>query len=307
MKQKNLHIILATTLFAALLWISVQLSNQYQTTVTTPFVLRNLPTGFALKAQVPRTIALRLRGEGWQMAAMFLRSDLRCVLDLALLAPQQGVITLNDVAERMTIPPGIQILDMKPDSVFVSYDTLGFRKVPVVLDYTASFRERHGQVGPVAVSPESVVIEGATSVLATIDTWKTSRVVLDNLKAPVELTVPLLESDRYLVTPNPSEVTVKLDVQWFAEKTISGLAVEVLSVPMYREVILIPPRLDLVVRGGVEQLAQLTGLDFRASIDYTTLLSDTTGMANPEITIPEGLHIVSRRPERLQYIIRKRL
>lgn len=307
MKRKNLHIILATTLSAMVLWVSVQLGNQYQASITAPFVLKNLPTGYAMKAAVPRRVVMRLRGEGWQLAPLLLRADLRCVVDVATLPPNQGAITLNDIAERMNIPPGVQILDMKPDSIVVSFDTLGFRKVPVLLDYSATFRERYGRVGPVVVSPESVIIEGAASVLSTIDSWKTTRVVLENLKASVDMTVPLLYSDRYLIAVSPSEVHVKMDVQWFAEKTLSGLSVEILTVPLHREVILIPPRIDFVVRGGVEQLAQLTAADFRATVDYTTLLSDTTGNIEPDVLVPPGVHLVSKRPERFQYVIRKRL
>ena len=107
-----------------------------------------------------------------------------------------------------------------------------------------------------------------------------------------------------LLSLSPEEVTVR--VEPFAEKRLQGLLVEALSVPPNREVILIPPKIEVVVRGGIEQLAALTVGDFRATADYYSILSDTTGMVETEITSPSGVQIVNRKPERLQYIIRKR-
>jgi hypothetical protein len=37
------------------------------------------------------------------------------------------------------------------------------------------------------------------------------------------------------------------------------------------------------------------------------ILADTTGIIDPEITAPAGIQVVSRRPEHLQYVVRRRL
>lgn len=307
MKQKRIHIVLATTLFAALLWVSINLGNTFQTLVVVPLTITGLPPEMAMQAPVPRSLLLKLRGEGWRLAQLSLGADVQCTIDLTSLPPGQSTITMTDVVERLALPGGVQSLDMNPDSIIVAFDSLAERRVPVVLDYSATFRDRYGQVGPAVATPDSVTLSGAASVLAAINAWRTAPAVFKDLKAPVEVTMPLAESDRYQIAVMPREIRLRIDVQWFAEKVLSGIAVEVHSVPPHREVILVPPRLELVVRGGVDVLSQMHPADVRASLDYGIILSDTTGALIPDITAPPGVQIVSCRPERLQYIVRKRL
>lgn len=308
MGHKRIHIIIATTLFAIMLWVSVKLGVPYQTTVSAPLVIKNVPPGSAMKAPLPRTVQLRLRGEGWQLAGLLFGSTLQATVDLASLSPDQGVITIHDIAERMGISGGgVQAVDMKPDSIIVAFDSIAFKKVPVVLQYRSTFRDRHGQVGPIVVTPDSVELVGARSVIASIEDWHTQFAEFTDLKGPVDITVPLQVSERYAIGLSPAEVNVQIDVQWFAEKIIPGLTIDILSVPPHREVILVPPKIDLVVRGGVNQLSGLALEDFRVQVDYSTVISDTTGGLFPDVRIPEGIHLVSRRPERVQYIVRKKL
>jgi hypothetical protein len=98
-----------------------------------------------------------------------------------------------------------------------------------------------------------------------------------------------------------------VNVQPFAEKTITGIPVEVDSVPSPREVILIPPRIELVVRGGIKQLSSIGAADFRVAVPYQSIEADTTGAVPYGITGPSEIQIVRRKPDRLQHIVRKRL
>jgi hypothetical protein len=307
MNQKRIHIILATTLFASLLWVSVNLGNTYQTQVAVPLRIIGLPPAMAMQAPVPRTLRLKLRGDGWQLAAMMLGAAMECTVDLTSLPQGQTAITLPDVAERLGIPGVIQALDMYPDSIMVAFDSLAERRVPVELNYAVTFRDRYGQVGAAVAIPESVTLRGARSVLAMIGSWPTLPSLFEDLKDPIDIPVRLAESDRYQIDVEPREVRMRMDVQWFAEKVFTGVPVEVTSVPPHREVILVPPRIELVVRGGVGILSGVDIPDIQASLDYGQILSDTTGMLAPVIEAPAGLQIIGTRPERLQYIVRKRL
>lgn len=307
MRNKRIHIILATTLFAILLWGSINMSYQYQVTAAAPLVIENIPAGRAIKTPVPHDLQMRFRGTGWRLAPLVWGSELTYALDLKTIPATQNALTLNDIAENLNLPAGIQPLDMKPDSIYILLDSQTQKRVPVILDHTVTFREGYGQVGNTIVTPESVTIGGAKSLLQRIDLWATTRISFENLKAPVDTDVPLAESASYMLSFSPSSVHVRINVQPFAEKTIPGLTIRVHSVPPNREVILIPPKIDIVVRGNIEQLSELTGSNFEATVDYDAILADTSGYVDARIDLPPGLQVVNRRPERHQYIVRKRL
>ena len=305
MKSKRIHIIPATTLFGILVWASVNLSYQYQTTITAPVVVEGLPRGKAIRTPLPKSVQLRFSGEGWKLAALLLGPEQKCVLDVNTLTSYQKAITLTDVSERLAIPSGVQPLGMKPESLYVALDGYAQKQVPVVFDAYVSYREGYGQVGTTAILPESVSIAGAQTVLKTIGSWPTTRRTLENVRSRIDITIPLTDTIPYWVTVTPGVVGVTIDVQPFAEKLVASIPVDARAVPPDCEVILIPPKIDLVVRGGIDQLSNLKLNDFNASVDYTTLLADSSGFTDPQISAPPGIQIVSRRPDRLRYVVRK--
>jgi len=307
MSGKRLQIISATTLFAMVLWGSVNLSSEYQATVTVPISVTNVPQGLALRTPLPVGLQLTLRGEGWQMASYFWTLDLRYVLDLSLSSSVQKVLTMRDVVRGLGARSGIDAIDMKPESLFIAFEPYVAKKVPVVLDASVSYAEGYGLSGVPVMNPESIIVGGAASVVNPVDHWPTRRVSFQDLKAPVDTEVALDDSTPFVLSFQPSAVRISLNVQPLAEKTLSGITVNSRSVPEDREIILIPPKIEIVVRGGIDQLTGISAADCKASIDFSDIPGDTSRTLVPEIELPEGLILISKRPERLHYVIRRRL
>jgi hypothetical protein len=123
----------------------------------------------------------------------------------------------------------------------------------------------------------------------------------------VEKETALASSGEYALTLPSHAIRVSVAVQPFAEKTISGLVAVVPDLPHDREVILIPPKMDIIARAGIRRLAALSPEDFRVTVEYARILADSTGTIEPFVTGPADIQVVSRQPGRLQYIVRKKL
>jgi hypothetical protein len=303
------------------------MGNQYQITLTAPLVIEDLPRGWAIRTPIPRTIQLRYYGDGWRLALLQLGAQPRLEIPFTSLRQRGGVsqhrdvtssgmqlpeangriVTQQDITELVPARTGVQLVDVKPDSIYMEFDRYDQRSLPVVLDVAASFREGYGQVGGATVTPESVIVGGAASNIWILDSWKTARTAFDDLRAPVDADLPLVASTTPPLTLSPPIVHVSINVQPFAEKVLNGITVEGLGVPSNREIIFIPPKIELVARGGIKQLASLVPADFQVRVEYLSIVADTTGVVDPIVTGPAGIQIVSKRPERLQYIVRKRL
>ena len=307
MKNRRPLIIITTALIGVFLWLSVNLREQYQLVIAAPFSVDEVPEGMAIRTPVPRSVQLRFRGDGWRLAGLLLGPDLSVTIPLSSLPHGSRTITVNEIIERISISPGVQLVDVKPDTVAVWLDHLRTKRVPVVPEFTVSFKEGYGQVGAVLLSPDSITVSGAETVLERIASWKTAPTSFEELKAPVETMVPLALSVGPIVRSSPSTVRVRINVEPFAEKVFSGLPVEIRRLPPNRDVIFIPPKIEIVARGGIRQLASLLPVDFELSVPYERILADTTGSVEPEIVPPSGIQVVTRRPEKLQYIVRKRL
>jgi hypothetical protein len=327
MNKRRILILFAASLFGALAWLSVSMGERYQMTLTAPLTVEDIPPGYAIRTPVPRTVQLHYRGDGWRLALLHLGADANLTMTFNALRPAgeslgridsfssvsrnfpppNRVITRLDISERAPTRAGVELTDVIPDSIFLGLDRYDQRTVPLQLDITTSFREGYGQVGHPTVTPESVTVGGAASVIRTVASWPTAHSEFKDLRAPIDADVPLAQSPLLLLGFSTTKAHVSLNVEPFAEKVLSGISVEGRGVPPNREVIFIPPKLDIVARGGIKQLASLAPADFQVHVDYTSIVADTTGFIDPTTSGPGGIQIVTKRPERLQYIVRKRL
>jgi hypothetical protein len=307
MQRRSIYIVIFSTLFGVLAWVSVTMREDYETTVAMPFVLQDIPSGMAVQSPLPRTIQFRFRGEGWRLAGVLLGHAPSIVFSATALPAGHRPLTFNDFADHIPLSPGVRLLDVTPDSLRIELGPAVRKRVPIVLDCLAGFREGYGQVGPTSVAPDSVTLTGAESVLRGIESWKTEKRVFENVRGSLDAEVPLVSAGPYEITFSVTAVRIAISVEPFAEKIITGVPVQVTAVPPSREVILIPPRIEIVVRAGIRQLSALSAGDFRAVMNYATIAADSTGAVDTDVTGPAGVQVVTRRPERLQYIVRKRL
>lgn len=307
MQRRSIYIVIFSTLFGVLAWVSVTMREDYETTVLSPFVLQEIPAGMAVQTPLPRTIQLRFRGEGWRLAGVLLAHAPRLVFSANTLPAGHKPLTFNDFADRISLAPGVRLLGVKPDSLRIDLGPAMRKRVPIVLDCLASFREGYGQVGPTSVAPDSVTLTGAESILRALETWKTEKRVFENIRGSLDAEVPLASAGPYEIAFSVPAVRIAISVEPFAEKIITGLPVQVTAVPASREVILIPPRIEIVVRAGIRQLSALSAGDFRVVTDYASIAADSTGTVDTDVSCPAGVQLVTRRPEHLQYIVRKRL
>lgn len=304
-KLNRTPVVIASIVFAVVLWLTVNLGFDYTTTKDIPIVIQNLADDVAFRQPPPEHVRARVRGEGWTLLGMKIGGDTRYVVDLQNERSSVILRTSVDLSDRVRIPGGIDIIELSPSQLLLDLEEKTEKTVPIEPVLDVSFRQGFNRVGSVSVSPDSVTIRGAESVVQEIGQWRTKPLALRDLREPVRQVVYLSDSLSRILSFNIASSEIKFDVQPTAEKTISGLRVQVEGVPANREVLIIPPRIDLVIRGGINQLAAVDEENFSARIQYRDILADTSGMITPRIDGPADIRIVQRSPDRLQYIIRR--
>ncbi len=307
MERKRYHIVIASIIFAILVWISINMAEEYTLVKHVPVVVENLKEGKALKFAVPKTIVVSFKGRGWQLAAIYFSSDVRYYIDMLSLSIEEYMVTKRDFFEHVKLPMAVQPVDVKPETLVLALADYKEKRVPLVPQVILSYREGYGQVGPLHIFPDSVLVGGAANLIETISRWQTVYRKYDNQHNPVNEELGVEEPTDFSLNVVPSTVHLQVDVQPFAEKTFSGIPLTATLLPPNREVIFIPPKIDLIVRGGIDQLARLSASDFQASIAYEALVQDTTGIITPLVSAPSEVSVIRRTPERFQFIIRKKL
>jgi YbbR domain-containing protein len=307
MKSKHYHIIIGSILFALLMWVSVNMTYEYTSTFSIPIRVENLPANKILKYSIPKNLILRLKGTGWHLTTISVSGISDIVIDGSNLRSNKVFFTDALIVENVKLPTSLSILNIFPDSLNFIVDDCMSKKVKVKPLINISFLEGYGQTGEFNVSPDSITIKGSRSNIHQINEWKTKPVRLDNLSQSVNMNLVLQDPPQYLINIEQSEIQLNINVQPYAEKSFSGINIETNYLPSNREVIFIPPKMDIIIRGSIGKLSSITNDSLRTYVDFTNLMSDTTGYFRPEIILPTGVRIIKTFPERFQFIIRKRL
>ena len=305
MKERHVHIAIFSTVFAILLWFSIALTSEYQTIITVPLVTENLRPTRALAKPLPTSLTLKVRGTGWQLLRLESLPDSKYVLDLSDVSYRKRIVTKDDYLERLHLPVTLQVLEVRPETLVVALDERVRKTVPILFKEDFGFREGYDIVGSVHLTPDSVTLTGAQSLLRDVSSWETKTLHYANLKNGIETRVDVEDTLSYGITVFPTNVLAQFDVQPTAEKSFDDVPIEVNHVPDDRTVVLIPPKIGFAIRGGVNQIAAVERKDFKAYIDFKTILLDTTGRLKPSISGPRDLRIVNQQPEFIQYVVRK--
>ncbi|MBI1805927.1 MAG: hypothetical protein HYR76_02610 [Ignavibacteria bacterium] len=307
MENKRYHIIIASIVFAVLTWVSVNMRDEYTVVKHMPVVLENVKEGKALKYAIPRFVSVRFRGNGWSLVGLYLSPDVKYFIDVSSLGAEDFMITSRDLLEHIKLPVTLQPVDVKPDTLLLALDDYKEKRVPILPRIVLGWREGYGQVGPTRLSPESVLVGGSENIIRTVIAWPTLYKKYEDLRTAIDADIPLEEPSMYSIEIFDRQTRLQVNIQPFAEKTFTGIALTAQAVPTNREVIFIPPRMDIIARGGIDQLAKLTSGDFQASVNFQNLMQDSVEVITPDLTIPPEVKVISRKPERFQFIVRKRL
>jgi hypothetical protein len=306
-ERRRYHIVLGAILFSIVVWISVNMRNEFTAEMQMPVVIENLRAGSALRYPIPKQMTVRFRGSGWLIAGLSLFPDIRYYIDASHLTLRKFTITGRDLMEHVKLPLSVQLVDVKPETLLLALDEYTEKKVPIILRAGLAFHENYGQIGPVHLAPESVLIAGSRNQLESIDAWPTVYRKYNDLRSSLREDIDLEESGIYSVEALEHAAHLSVDVQQFAEKIIPNLPITAVDVPANREVIFLPPKLDLTVRGGVDQLGGLGSGEFTATVRFDQLSEDSSATVEPLVGAPGDVRVIGRRPERVQFIIRKRL
>lgn len=301
--NKKIYIIIVSVLFSVTVWVSIALSDEYYSTYKLPIAVIDLPSGYTVGNNLPESITVRLKGDGWKLMSFELGSTEYFYVSVK---GDSGVITANLLANVENNPwfaAGINILDITPKNIRIVVEPIAEKKLKIIPKLNLDFKEGYSLATKVLVEPDSVLFRGPVSVIKRMETYKTKEISLNNLDQKTSVLAEL-EDLRGFET-DQKFVNIILDVQRIVENSINEIPVNVINKPANVDVILIPNTVSCTFRGGVNILGKISVNDIIATVDYNSVIADTLGFIKPEIQSPENLNLLSVKPDKLKYVIKK--
>jgi hypothetical protein len=301
--KKNLHIIIISTLFSIIIWVSISLSNDYFTTLRVPIKIINIPESNGIASSIPDDIALRIRGRGWKLFGMNFGSDYEYLISAENKSGKISLRASNSLGENPWLNSEIQIMDYAPTSFELLIEKLASKKVKINPVFELEYKDGFGLASDIKLLPDSVTISGAESIIAKIDAVSTELSKFDVLENKVSEYVVLKNIPQ--VGFNKNMVRIDFDVQKIVESEISNLEVTVIDIPTDRDILLLPNRITASLRGGINIVSKADQSKIKFFIQYSDLISDTIGSVKPSYELPPHTQLVYTKPDRIRYIIKK--
>lgn len=303
--KKNFIVYIVAFVFAAFLWVYLTFNLFYNVTLNVPVAVKNSKTQI-LSNQIPETLNVNLRAKGWDLLNLLFLKEPVYNLDISGLRRDTRIYTLQGVSEKLNLPADVSIVSVDPDTITVNFDNASAKTVPVENNIEIILKPGYQIVGAPTITPDSVAISGAASVISKIKFIPTAYQKFDNVSSDIRVDVRLVDTLGKNLEIEPSIVTIHYRIELAAEKEFTDIDIEILNVPADREVLLIPPKINISLRGGVEQLSKLTPQDVRALVNFSDIETDTLGYIVPEIDLPQKFQIIGTSPDRFQYIIKRK-
>jgi YbbR domain-containing protein len=302
MERKIITISLIVS-FSILLWVFVSFSEDFSITLNLPTQVIAIPENNSVSSVSSDEVTISIKGQGWQLAQHTLGRDPKFFIPCPTEKGTQEVSARNVIHANTWLSTSLQLVEISPEKIKITVEPTKTKKVEIIPVVSLTFKPGYGLVSPILIEPDSVEITGPKSLVEEINIINTENKIITKLESETSLILNI-ENPKYLLT-NISECKISFDVQKIVDKTFEDLDVQTLKIPSRYELILLPNKINVVIRGGIIQLSKMKKEDLNVFVKFEQALNDTGGAIEPIIEIPEFTSLVDIKPNRLEYIIKK--
>lgn len=208
---------------AVALWYFVGGDDTVDKSVTVPIEVINLPRDLVISNQFKQEILVTISGPRKQVLGID-KGDIARQVDLAHAVP--GTMVINNENHSISVPRGIKVLRVQPDSLIFSLDKL-IQKQLVVKPITKGSPAPHHELRDIRMKPDAISITGPQAVLADLDVLETEVIDISGLTQSMQLQIPLKLSPALLDLIGETSVTADVTiVEDTVEKRIYGIPIE---------------------------------------------------------------------------------
>ena len=202
---ENFGLKITAILLSVLLWLFASSRGLSEIALDVPLELKDIPPGLELINHSIKVVGVNIKGQEGIIRTIR-PSDLRAFVDLSKARKGESIYSINK--NNIKLPPGVTVTNITPSSVRVSLEESVTKTVqvrPVIIGTPGS----GFYVKSLSIFPENVVIEGARSKVATVDTMKTEPLDITGIKETVTRDLEV-ETTGTNIRTKTKDVTVKI-------------------------------------------------------------------------------------------------
>ena len=259
-------------LITIVLWFSITLEKDYETTLTIPIKYSGLSKNRTFKESRVSSATLKVRGKGRTLFSdegeLFFKVELSNVGDSSrvYLNPENFVnFSERDITFLGTVDPSY--IDIKLDS-------LRLKRVKIIPELTLNPTLGYTVSKEGELFPKEILLKGPASIISSIDSVMTYPAEFNNVISDIDTDLKLNLPDPRVVKSSSKSVNYRSSIVRIGSYTFKNL-IKVKNKPKRKLLALDPISVELKVVGPVDKLHKLSDNSFDISIDYNMIDSKT--------------------------------
>jgi YbbR domain-containing protein len=254
--------------FAILLWLVVSGDESVERGLRVPLEFQQFPSGLEMTVDTPALVDVRVRGASSTLSRLG-PGDIVAQLDLRTARPGRRLYQLTP--EQVRVPFGVQVVQVSPPTVPLSFEESASKPVPVVPAVEGDPAPGY-VVGSVTVDPATVDVVGPRSAVARVKEAVTEPVSVAGARAAVNdgVTVGFLDASLRLKTPRLAQVRVEV-LPGPVERDVRERPVHLVNIGRNLVARAVPNVVDVVLRGSQEGVNRVTVGEVVASVNLEGL------------------------------------
>lgn len=312
--DRRLIVFMFFVVLSSMLWLLNQLEDEYETDITLPIRYSEFPQDKILISELPDHFTLRVKAHGFKLleykiSNKFLPYPINVNSLTLKMYSESNYIRLyaltrllrDDVERKLSSE--LEVLSIKPDTLYFDFADRIFKKVPVVSQLNPITATQFMVDGDIQLTPDSITISGANPIIDTINRVYTLKQDLVDLNAPFQDEIELQRIKS--VDFSEDEIDVKIHVEKFTEGT-QKIKLNVINVP---DSLILRTFPNIIT---VNYFVTLTKYDkvlpqlFEAIVDYNKIDNQKNTLDVEIINQPEYIKSLRYNPKSVEYIIEKR-
>lgn len=292
---------------ASLLWVVHTLNLNYKYVLHIPVKFINLPANKLIVGDLPEKLDIEIKTSGLKLLfIIFNKNKSELLIDFNSLKTnaksQAYSISNGNFNLSNSINFNVEILKIRPDTLFFNAANASARLIPVKLNLKAEMRPGYSITSKILINPAYVSVTGDSLAISKLDTIHTIALTLKDIYKNFSSSI-LLKNNNANIHYNLKDVQVNFSVDRLTEATI--------KVPVQfdnttnEKIKLLPNVITIKYLVSMKDFDQINVNSFKVTVNYNQIKEKQKTVTVELVRKPSEVKIISIEPSTISYLIYK--
>lgn len=288
---------------AAGFWLIQTLDNDYETDITIPVRLRDVPDDVVITSDPVSSVKVHVRDKG-TLLFNYIMGKVFSPLNIDFVAGEGSHVQIPSSSFSKMISSQLssstQVVSVTPDTLDYYYSTGQAKLVPVRFQGMATAGPRH-YLSDTIFTPDSVHVYAPLALLDTIKAAYMEPQEFRGIDDTLRKEVHLKSARGAKIVPDVSTLTLAVDM--YTEKTVE-VELHGINFPPDKQLRSFPSKVAITFQCGLRQYNDLTSDDFHIFVSYEDLMKLGNQKYSVRLrNIPKGATNIRFNPAQVDFLI----